>query len=257
MTDGLTATDASDRYLDVARVLLAPIAKRSVQAARGMDLLAAIYLGRADSKTLPSATALCLRRAALQGQPNNASLASRLGMHLADLGLLAEARWALEHSLAIRHDPATADTLVQVLRRSGRNDLAARMLGDLQNQSKEVTGGRLQPGMEESGSPIAAASSVDAGPRSGQGGTAVPEIVELSPQDFASISPSVVSYDRSARNVQAPAGSARVIPAGTRIDSRPQQAVAVTASDVSDSDRGSEKKPGLIRRFFGAVKGIW
>ncbi len=91
--DTLTATDAIDRYLDEARVRLAGIAAKSVEAAQAMDLLAAIYLGRADARTLPSSTALCLRRAALQGQPANASLAMRLGMHLADLGLYQEARW--------------------------------------------------------------------------------------------------------------------------------------------------------------------
>ena len=90
--DTLTAADAIDRYLDEARIRLSGIASQSVEAAQAMDLLAAIYLGRADVKTLPSSTALCLRRAALQGQPGNASLALRLGMHLADLGLYREAR---------------------------------------------------------------------------------------------------------------------------------------------------------------------
>ncbi len=107
-TLGLSATDAADRYLDNARVQLAPIAAQSVEAAQAMDLLAAIYLSRADARTLPSSTALCLRRAALQGQPSNASLASRLGMHLADVGLMDEARWALEHSMSLEADPGNS-----------------------------------------------------------------------------------------------------------------------------------------------------
>ena len=49
-TQGLSATDAADRYLDNARVQLAPIAAQSVEAAQAMDLLAAIYLRRADAQ---------------------------------------------------------------------------------------------------------------------------------------------------------------------------------------------------------------
>ena len=72
--DGITAMDAADRYLDEARTQLAPIAENSAEAVEAMDLLAEIYLGRADQKTFPSGTALCLRRAALQGQPRNRPL---------------------------------------------------------------------------------------------------------------------------------------------------------------------------------------
>ncbi len=173
---GLTATDASDRYLDHARVLLAPIARQSFEAAQGMDLLAAIQLGRADAKTLPSATALCLRRAALQGQPGNASLASRLGMHLADLGLLAEARWALEHSLAIENDPTTASALAQVLRRSGQHDQAAQLLAQIESQLSGPS--RLAAG--QSGAP-GRVGEVDATAPAAGSEIQVPEIVELSP----------------------------------------------------------------------------
>ncbi|MGI9472168.1 MAG: hypothetical protein ACR2NZ_11575 [Rubripirellula sp.] len=238
-THGLTGTDAADRYLDEARVALAGIAERSVEAAQSMDLLAAIHLGQADARKLPSSTALCLRRAALQGQPKNASLASRLGMHLADVGLLDEARWALEHSLAMEHDGATADALVAVLRRSGRGEQAVRVLASIQNRSQSNT--------------------PDLGPR-------IPEITELSPSEFASISKPTMNVSRSG-SVNAMLASSRKS-TGVSVESvslTPKQSVLDDASASQDKADGlessqeptSEKKPGVIRRMMSSLKRVW
>lgn len=128
---GMTPTEAADRYLDYARVKLTPLAAARVQAAQAMDLIAAIGLGRNDANSLPEETALCLRRAALTGQPSNASLASRLGMQLADMGLDAEAQWTLRHAM----------------------QLAPTETGNAETQQR------------------------------------IPTVIELSPQQFASISP--------------------------------------------------------------------
>ncbi len=245
---GLTATDASDRYLDEARVSLATIATRSVEAARAMDLLAAVYLSRADARTLPSATALCLRRAALQGQPENASLASRLGMHLADIGLFDEARWALEHSLSLAHTPQAAETLVTVLRRTGQSDEAARVIATMQNHSEAE---RLaQAGLS---------------PR-------VPEITELSPTEFAALSKPVMPFNRSsgtpaslaAAKTNLAGGNADLASAKTNLEGN-GNAVASSPLWQGYSDKQTEsqqesvdtEKPGAVRRFMNSFKRIW
>ena len=235
--EGLTATDASDRYLDHARILLAPIARQSIEAAQGMDLLAAIQLGRADAATLPSATALCLRRAALQGQPGNASLASRLGMHLADLGLLAEARWALEHSLAIENDPKTANALVQVLQRSGQHDQAARLLAQVQSQ---LNGSSRLATSQPGGQVVAGESPIS-----------VPEIVELSPQEFAAISQSVIPAEKTVRTIPATPASTTIAAKGTDVTEQD------SITSIQASKDNPAEQPGMIRRFFRSLKRVW
>ena len=92
---------AVDHYLDHVRICFTPIAAGSVQAARAMDLIAAIRLGRASQTQLPGPTSLCLRRAAAGGQPHNAAIWNTLSQQLADTGLLDEARWARVQGQAI------------------------------------------------------------------------------------------------------------------------------------------------------------
>jgi hypothetical protein len=93
-----SGTDASDAYLDYARSELAGLTLHSPSAARSLDLLAAVMLKRDDAACLPSATAICLRRAALQGQPNDTNVAARLGKHLNEVGLHGEATSVLAHA---------------------------------------------------------------------------------------------------------------------------------------------------------------
>ena len=122
-----SAAEAIDRYLDHARVLLAPVAAARTDAAEAMDLLAAVYLRRDDPETLPAPTAICLRRAAFQGQSDNASLALRLGQQLRVSGLLGEAEWVLTH--ALRRDPSAvvAEELARVFDRQSRPEDADRV----------------------------------------------------------------------------------------------------------------------------------
>ena len=206
---GVTATAASACYLDAARVALASLASRSVEAAQAMDLLAATFLTRNEPKQLPSPTALCLRRAALQGQPQNASLAFQLGSHLASVGLLDEAEWALQHSLSIVPDPATASALATVRRSNGNAESAEQILTALRMQTP--------------------ASPAKAAPK-------VPLITQLSPEQFAAVSPQVMNG----------------IP-------EPQQPAARVASVplATESAPSEPKKPGAIRRFFGSLKSVW
>jgi hypothetical protein len=228
--DSLSGNDASDRYLDAARVCLAGIASTSTEAARSMDLLAAIYLQQGDSKKLHGATALCLRRAALQGQPNNASLASRLGMHLLDLGLINEASWALKHSLSLEKDQATTQAYIAALQRSGRQTEATQVLGS------------FQPDQRSNGT---------SGPR-------IPTITELSPREFAAISKSVMTAPEGDRS------KASFAIARAPVSIQPQP-VAVRRNEPRDPNivpQHSEKpatasKPNVFQRFIGSVKKMW
>ncbi len=240
--EGITATDAADRYLDEARSQLARIAANSDEAVKAMDLLAAIYLGRADQKTFPSGTALCLRRAALQGQPGNASIASRLGVHLAAVGLLDEAGWALHHSLTLESDPAAARALADVLRRGGDSEGATRLLASIpmSSQTSQLT---------------------------------QPEIVQLSPGEFAAISKPVMFGTRNAekavvtlassRSNVTPTTSARTDiavakPSNQRASTiaRPDKPI-VPVIDSSDASVVVERKPNLVQRMLNSVKTAW
>ena len=224
--DTLSGQDASDRYLDAARVSLAGIASKSVEAAQSMDVLAAIYLQQDDAKKLHGATALCLRRAALQGQPNNASLASRLGMQLLDVGLIREASWALKHSLSLEQDEATTHAYIAVLQRSGRQVEATEVWARLQAE---------QP------------STSTSGPR-------VPEITELSPSEFATISRPVMTTPAENR-INAAFASVKQ-PVTLEPSSAATERIADRTTDAVPEDEKASK-PNLFQRFIGSVKKIW
>ncbi|MDG2222107.1 MAG: hypothetical protein P8L85_12055 [Rubripirellula sp.] len=151
--------------------------------------------------------ALCLRRAAFQGQPNNADLAFRLGAQLAETGLYGEAEWALQHSLAVQPNPATASALAIVLRRRGQSAEAEQVL----------TAYRY---------PTAAPASVDA-PR-------IPQFTQLSPEQFATISPSMLTNQAA-----------------------PQGEPARVANLPAEKQTTQEDKPGVIRNFFGSFRSVW
>jgi hypothetical protein len=234
--DTLTAADAIDRYLDEARVRLSGIAAQSVEAAQAMDLLAAIYLGRADAKTLPSSTALCLRRAALQGQPGNASLSLRLGLHLADLGLYREARWALEHSLKLDPSPEAYSALASVLRSSGYPDEAARIMASAPAATAE-------PGT----------------PR-----TRIPQVETLSPEEFAAISKPVMQNRTESNRVSGMLASAksnlfrvgRTTPDPETPDAETPDAETL-GNDASTQSPDDAAKPSMLRRFFNSFLRVW
>lgn len=172
----LTANEVIDRYLDFARSRLGSLAADSLIAAQSMDLLAAISLGRADKAKLPGPTAICLRRAAVQGQSNNPDLVAKLGRHLADVGLIDEARWALSHSLQLAYNPTVA-----------------AKLASLPGTSSIPTS---QPTTPSSGNPHYGSSVLATTLPRNVGTKPVPEVTPMSPMQFASISRSVMQNGR-------------------------------------------------------------
>ncbi|MCM2371384.1 hypothetical protein [Aporhodopirellula aestuarii] len=166
-TDLPTASEAIDRYLDFARTKLSGIAAQSLLAAQTMDLLAAIRLGRAESTQLPGPTAICLRRAAVQGQSDNADLVAKLGHHLADIGLLDEARWALGHSLTLQPNPANEARLTRLNTSAHRKASSSPYGSSILAATRPHVPQQEQPNR-------------------------VPEITTMSPQMFAAISHSVI-----------------------------------------------------------------
>jgi hypothetical protein len=234
-SEGLTAREASDCYLDHARSMLSTITADSSDAAQASDLLAAIYLKRDDPRTLPSATALCLRRAALQGQPGNASLAENLGIHLMHVGLTREAQWALEHAMSIEPSPTTAAWLATALQRNGFAEDASALL-----------------------------AATPAKPATNANSIRIPEITELSPQEFAAVSQSVIwspgqSTNHSERSDQtappkrpqlnAITASARMPNATAQNPTAPQPAVPATLVDPT-----SPVAPGAWERLKNSWK---
>jgi hypothetical protein len=223
-----------------------------------MDLLAAVYLSRAEVNTLPSATALCLRRAALQGQPANASLASRLGIHLADVGLFEEARWVLEHSLSIQADQQTSEALVKVLRRTGHGDAAADLIARMGGGAGAAS---IAPGGTRSGprmiAPKDAAVSDPNRPR-------VPDITQLSPADFAALSRPVMPIPKESVSStrDADSHSTRLEATGnTSFASARTNVARVVTGDEDPSQQMIEQnvsqKPSLVRRFMDSFRSVW
>lgn len=111
-----TASQAADIYFNDARRRLGELASRDLEVARGLDLLAAIWLAEPNRGAHRQATALCLRRAAFQGQPANATLAEQLGRQLAEAGLFEESAWALQSVMELTPNPQTAELLAEVSR---------------------------------------------------------------------------------------------------------------------------------------------
>ena len=174
--ESISASEAIDRYLNDARRRLAGIAAVRVEAAEAMDLLAAIHLARDEPTTLPGPTALCLRRAAFQGQSENASLATQLGKQLRTVGLYEEAEWVLERSLALDPVPSTAGELIRVLELQGNRERADLVRGYARGRGWSGLGEqRIAP--------------------------SIPDVLELTPTEFAAISKPVMTGDFSNRSV--------------------------------------------------------
>ena len=157
---GIRDIEAVDRYLDFARLKLSGLAEASVHAARALDLIAAVRLGRDSEDQLPMETSLCLRRAAFQGQPSNGSLASRLGMQLAEMGLDREAERTLRHASQIEPSREVSTTLASVMMRRGHRDEATQLIAQMRREM-----------------PAQAPTAQ------------TPEVIELTPAQFAAISP--------------------------------------------------------------------
>lgn len=83
----------------------------------------------------------------------------------------------------------------------------------------------------------------------------IPEIVEVSPQEFAAISQPVIPFENSNREVEATAVS---VP-------RPRETKSTTVAEPVSFQRPAsepvaqeeQEKPSLLKRLFGSWKGIW
>ena len=246
--NGISDTVAADRYLDFARQKLTGLARASVHAARAMDLIAAVRLGRDQANQLPMETALCLRRAAFSGQPANGSLASRLGMQLADMGLDTEAKRTLSHASTIEPSREVSIALANVMARSGHREEATQLIA----------------GIRQNMSPVPSAKRV-------------PQVLELTPEQFAAISPAhnlghgrpAVSpgYASAATNdgVAAPASSRKRIsaePVGFTQSSNRSEPAANASGEYADEayreDRDpsyykATRPPSTMQRIFGRL----
>ncbi len=232
-----SAAVAIDRYMNEARIRLSPIAAASVDAAEAMDLLAEVYLGRYEADSLPNEISLTLWRAAVQGQPNNAMVASTLGKQLARVGLYEESRWALQHSLSIKTDPQTAITLAEVTRRTGD----AQAADQIQYTIAQHFPGELHPSEQR-----------------------VPEVLQLSPEQFAALSqpvmlsnpnyvnPSASQINTAAKSsgINATLASARLTRPEVNSEFESQPAEASVIEPPSDSTPSLFK--GFMKRFGGS-----
>lgn len=195
---------AVDQYLDHARICFTPIAAGSVQAARAMDLIAAIRLGRANQTQLPGPTSLCLRRAAAGGQPSNAAIWDTLSEQLADTGLMDEARWA-------------------------------------KVQGQAVMGQRLATQVPIESMAVHVPQE--------------PTIVQMSPDQFAAVSHSVIPHDpATAANAPYPATGGSVN-AGTPQLRSASDATQVNASHVPDAGDATPQREAVSP--FRAVADRW
>ena len=231
----MTASEATDHYLNEARIKLSSIAAGSVEAAQAMDLLAAVYLSRGDAATLPNSTALCLRRAALQGQPENPHLAAQLGLHLAAMDLLEEAKWALEHSLALQPNAEIAATLQQVLQQTGETESA-------KHPARAVPGNEpFQPDRSTQAFSNAVASEPMLPARSSAATipspVGMPGIVRYTPRDFTALS----------RPAQLPTN-------GSRVTQKPTSTVS-HHNPVTVEPSGGKKS--LMRKFTESLGKFW
>ncbi|MCR9208481.1 MAG: hypothetical protein NXI28_09655 [bacterium] len=233
-----TATEAIDRYLDLARMELSEVAAQSLLAAQAMDLLAAIRLGRGEATQLPGPSAICLRRAAVQGQSNNPDLVAKLGFHLADVGLIEEATWALQHSLTLRYDVNVLQKLNQI----------------------------------ESLSPAATTVLKGAPIRSQAQTRRTPDVVTMSPQQFASVSRSVIPAQTG--NAQNNSGSVNAKnvsttvpvhaqPASYRLMNTPPataalgQSLPVQKSNPAEASEPTQQPTRNSSRFLPQLKKWW
>lgn len=209
-----TGSEAIDRYLDYARMQFSVLSENSLLAAQTLDLLAAIRLGRNELSQLPGPTAICLRRAAVQGQSSNADLVAKLGHHLADVGLIDEARWALRHSLSLQPNQANAARLAAM-------DAAAMQSGRANVNSNQI------------GRSILAATR----PRA-----QTPEVITMSPELFASISQSVMPGRSAVRSATPPTNDAG------------ESMVARTVASRASDEPSAEQTRSFLKAFTASFR---
>ncbi len=167
-------------------------------------------------------------------------------MHLADLGLLEEARWALEHSLAIENDPKTADSLGSspaAIRptRSGRT--VARQGPESGQRSLAICASPIESQTAEPAVRRPGLSQWSRDSRSSDRRTVSTRVcVNLSVGDSVSREPRARFKPRR--------------PARRRRQNRFHVAKTIPLRPIGSPVEEAEK-PGMLRRFFSSFKRVW
>lgn len=127
----LSCAAAADCYLDTARERLAAVALGNPIATRALVILAEIHRQEKTMGPHADAVAVNLLRAALQSAPADSAVANELGFLLMKQGILDEAQWALERSMAIAPTRSAAQNLAEVMRQRGNSQGARALLASL------------------------------------------------------------------------------------------------------------------------------
>ena len=132
----LSAVQATEAYLNLARTKLVSAAGDSALAAESMLLLGVIekqVLSREDVHS--GAVGLVYHGAATEIQPNNAEVYREYGRTLLEQGLVSQSVRALKQSVAIKPTKTGYQALLDASRRGGDYDLAQKCLGALKDPS--------------------------------------------------------------------------------------------------------------------------
>jgi hypothetical protein len=221
----LTAHAAADSYLDHARINLMQAVNGHPQGARLLMLLANSERARSSDKSnIADAIAITCLRAAVGSNSKDPLLASELGYHTMRAGLLGEAKWALERSLATQPSVSAMQNLIETHRLAGNVDRARQLAASLPNQGTQTK----QPSMLV---------------------TAVPS------STFAKISPPVQPVGtRGAQPYQStPALAQQPISVGRQA----AQGFSNSPSPQPSQPSVPNTEPSVLDRMAGAIKGVW
>ncbi|WP_417748092.1 hypothetical protein [Rosistilla oblonga] len=193
----VTPLRAADVYYEFARGRFVDAVAGWAPASRALMIVAKTEPLTSDvGDSNLSAAQICCLRSAIACDPDNAAAANELGHELLALGMFDEARWALEHSYAKQPSPAALQNLAELHRVTGNMELAevcATNLAILQSQQQRVA-----------------------------------QVVQLTPSQFAQMSPQVMSSDAGAPTSDAIAQRTNVQPAHTEA---PQQGRVASTFD--------------------------
>lgn len=131
-TSDLSPVAAADLYLDFARDRFSRALAGNPDAARSLMVLGQAERQRdAGPTTANDSIALCCARAALAVSPEDATTHNELGYLALQVGLLDEARWALERGLSIRPSTEALQNLVETHRLAGNIETAQMLARQL------------------------------------------------------------------------------------------------------------------------------
>ncbi|WP_153557083.1 tetratricopeptide repeat protein [Roseimaritima sediminicola] len=243
-TQGLNGGRAIDLYLDFARSKFAEVADANPIAIEALMVLAETRRAGADGDAgeagtnegpVNDAVVISLLRAALQAAPDDPVVANELGYQLLRQGLLEEAQWSLTHSYRLRPSRVAAMNLAETLRQRG--DVAA---------ARQV---------------VAAMATLP------QDRPAAPQLLALSPQQFAAMSPPTSLPSRPAigpapPSLSAPASQAAPqLQAGSQVQATARPLPQATAGPAAEPTPVQPARPAesesVVGRVASALSELW